>query len=139
MSLRPAIRPAFGRSPYRLGRDVRFGSVGIAVQFVAWAAPMSVPWVIYDNASSPVDILLALTVPLIGPAVATPLLTRVQRQRFAALLGVGITGPQGPGGSCGTTCWPVRPSPSAGCWPGASPWWAWRPRPCSSGGSRPDG
>ncbi|GAA0642179.1 hypothetical protein GCM10009548_03140 [Streptomyces malaysiensis subsp. malaysiensis] len=93
MSLRPAIRPAFGRSPYRLGRDVRFGSVGIAVQFVAWAAPMSVPWVIYDNASSPVDILLALTVPLIGPAVATPLLTRVQRQRFAALLGVGITGP----------------------------------------------
>ncbi|MCQ6244378.1 sensor histidine kinase [Streptomyces malaysiensis] len=93
MSLRPAIRPALGRSPYRLGRDVRFGSVGIAVQFVAWAAPMSVPWVIYDNASSPVDILLALTVPLIGPAVATPLLTRVQRQRFAALLGVGITGP----------------------------------------------
>ncbi|MCM3809226.1 sensor histidine kinase [Streptomyces sp. DR7-3] len=93
MSLRPAIRPAFGRSPHRLGRDVRFGSAGIAVQFVAWAAPMSVPWVIYDNASSPVDILLALTVPLIGPAVATPLLTRVQRQRFAALLGVGITGP----------------------------------------------
>ncbi|ATL82746.1 sensor histidine kinase [Streptomyces malaysiensis subsp. malaysiensis] len=93
MSLRPAIRPALGRSPHRLGRDVRFGSVGIAVQFVAWAAPMSVPWVIYDNASSPVDILLALTVPLIGPAVATPLLTRVQRQRFAALLGVGITGP----------------------------------------------
>ncbi|MCQ8827555.1 sensor histidine kinase [Streptomyces malaysiensis] len=93
MSLRTAIRPAFGRSPHRLGRDVRFGSAGIAVQFVAWAAPMSVPWVIYDNASSPVDILLALTVPLIGPAVATPLLTRVQRQRFAALLDVGITGP----------------------------------------------
>ncbi|MFG2577927.1 sensor histidine kinase [Streptomyces malaysiensis] len=93
MSLRTAIRPAFGRSPHRLGRDVRFGSAGIAVQFVAWAAPMSVPWVIYDNASSPVNILLALTVPLIGPAVATPLLTRVQRQRFAALLDVGITGP----------------------------------------------
>ncbi|MGW5689483.1 sensor histidine kinase [Streptomyces asiaticus] len=90
MSLLTAIRPAFGRSAHRLRRDARFGFVGIAVQFVAWAAPMSVPWLIYDDASWPMDILLALTVPLAAPAVATPLLTRVQRRRFAALLGAGL-------------------------------------------------
>ncbi|MBA6437339.1 sensor histidine kinase [Streptomyces sp. GMR22] len=94
MSLLTAIRPAFGRSAHRLRRDARFGFVGIAVQFVAWAAPMSVPWLIYDDASWPMDILLALTVPLAAPAVATPLLTRVQRRRFAALLGARITGPR---------------------------------------------
>ncbi|MBL1112754.1 sensor histidine kinase [Streptomyces sp. 110] len=94
MSLLTAIRPAFGRSQHRLRRDARFGFAGIAVQFMAWAVPMSVPWLIYDDASSLMDVLLALTVPLAAPAVATPLLTRVQRRRFGALLGVEIPGPR---------------------------------------------
>ncbi|MBO3675278.1 sensor histidine kinase [Streptomyces sp. NEAU-YJ-81] len=94
MSLLTAIRPAFGRSLHRLRRDARFGVAGIAVQFVAWAVPMSVPWLIYDDASSLMDVLLALTIPLVAPAVATPLLTRVQRRRFAALLDIEITGPK---------------------------------------------
>ncbi|MGW7692306.1 histidine kinase [Streptomyces asiaticus] len=94
MSLLTAIRPAFGRSAHRLRRDTRFGFAGIAVQFVAWAVPMSVPWLIYDDASSLMDVLLAVTVGLVAPAVATPLLTRVQRWRFGALLDARITGPR---------------------------------------------
>ncbi|WJD99675.1 sensor histidine kinase [Streptomyces antimycoticus] len=94
MSLLTAIGPAVGRIAHRLRRDARFGFAGIAVQFMAWAVPMSVPWLIYDDASSLMDVVLALTVPLVAPAVATPLLTRVQRRRFGALLGARITGPR---------------------------------------------
>lgn len=93
MSLLTALRPAFGRSLHRLRRDARFGVAGAAVQFVAWAIPMSMPWLIYPDITSLGEVMLALTLPLAIPAVATPVLTRVQRRRFAALLGVKVTGP----------------------------------------------
>ncbi|EFL26237.1 two-component system sensor kinase [Streptomyces himastatinicus ATCC 53653] len=78
---------------HRLRRDLAFGAVGAAVQFVAWAMPMAIPWLIYEDTANLVGIMVALTVPLIVPAVATPLLTRVQRRRFRALPGIEITGP----------------------------------------------
>ncbi|MBL1098249.1 sensor histidine kinase [Streptomyces coffeae] len=88
--LRRQLRPG----AERLRRDTVFGVAGMAVQFVAWAVPMTVPWLLYDDSSSLLAVVLALTVPLVVPAVATPLLTRVQRRRFDALLGVGIPGPR---------------------------------------------
>ncbi len=94
MSLLTAIRPAFGRSLHRLRRDLGFGVAGAAVQFVAWAIPMSVPWLIYEDTSALWEVMLALTLPLVVPAVATPVLTRVQRRRFKALLDTEITGPK---------------------------------------------
>ncbi|MBU3866381.1 sensor histidine kinase [Streptomyces sp. 4503] len=94
MSLLTAIRPAFGRSPHRLRRDLGFGVAGAAVQFVAWAIPMSAPWLIYEDTSALGEVMLALTLPLVVPAVATPVLTRVQRWRFKALLDIEITGPK---------------------------------------------
>ncbi|MET7761795.1 sensor histidine kinase [Streptomyces sp. NPDC005336] len=96
MRLPTALRPALERLrpvSRRLRRDLVFGVAGMAVQFVAWLSPMTVPWLIYEDSSSLVEVVLALTVPLAVPAVATPLLTRVQRRRFDALLDVGITGP----------------------------------------------
>ncbi|MET8012530.1 sensor histidine kinase [Streptomyces sp. NPDC005271] len=84
--LRPAIQ--------RLRRDAVCGCAGMAVQLIAWALPMSVPWLIVEDVASLPEIVLALTVPLVVPAAATPLLTRVQRLRFGALLGREITGPR---------------------------------------------
>ncbi|MFI0778121.1 sensor histidine kinase [Streptomyces sp. NPDC021212] len=93
MRLPTALRPAFERTLRRLRRDLLFGAVGAAVQFVAWAIPMSMPWLIYQDTTTLGEITLALTLPLTIPAVATPVLTRVQRWRFKALLGIEITGP----------------------------------------------
>ncbi|MEU1803213.1 histidine kinase [Streptomyces sp. NPDC019937] len=93
MRLPTALRPAFERTLHRLRRDLGFGAVGAAVQFVAWAIPMSMPWLIYQDTSTLGEIMLALTLPLAIPAVATPVLTRVQRWRFEELLGIEITGP----------------------------------------------
>ncbi|MGW5448584.1 histidine kinase [Streptomyces asiaticus] len=93
MRLPTALRPAFERTLHRLRRDLGFGVAGAAVQFVAWAIPMSVPWLIYEDIAALGWIVLALTLPLVVPAVATPVLTRVQRWRFKELLGIGITGP----------------------------------------------
>ncbi|EXU70098.1 histidine kinase [Streptomyces sp. PRh5] len=93
MRLPTALRPAFERTLHRLRRDLGFGVAGAAVQFVAWAIPMSVPWLIYEDIAALGWIVLALTLPLVVPAVATPVLTRVQRWRFKELLGIEITGP----------------------------------------------
>ncbi|MGR3933850.1 histidine kinase [Streptomyces sp. BRA346] len=93
MRLPTVPRAVLERGLHRLRRDLVFGVAGAAVQFVAWLVPMAIPWLIYEDTSSLVGIMVALTVPLIVPAVATPLLTRVQRRRFAALLGIEITGP----------------------------------------------
>lgn len=93
MRLPTALRPAFERTLHRLRRDLGFGAAGAAVQFVAWAIPMSMPWLIYQDTTTLGEVTLALTLPLMIPAVATPVLTRVQRWRFKALLGIDITGP----------------------------------------------
>ncbi|MFI0818147.1 sensor histidine kinase [Streptomyces sp. NPDC021098] len=94
MRLPTALRPAFERTLHRLRRDLGFGVAGAAVQFVAWAIPMSMPWLIYQDTTTLGEITLALTLPLMIPAVATPVLTRVQRWRFKALLDIDIAGPQ---------------------------------------------
>ncbi|MFF7649176.1 histidine kinase [Streptomyces sp. NPDC007983] len=94
MRLPTALRPAFERTLHRLRRDLGFGAVGAAVQFVAWAIPMSVPWLVYEDTTTLGEVMLALTLPLAIPAVATPVLTRVQRWRFEELLGIEITGPE---------------------------------------------
>ncbi|WP_063734271.1 sensor histidine kinase [Streptomyces sp. RTd22] len=93
MRLPTALRPAFERTLHRLRRDLGFGAVGAAVQFVAWAIPMSMPWLIYQDTTALGEVMLALTLPLVFPAVATPVLTPVQRWRFKTLLDVEITGP----------------------------------------------
>ena len=89
----PTVPRAARERLHRLRRDVVFGASGAAVQFVAWAVPMSLPWLIYEDTSALGEVMLALTLPLVVPAVATPLLTRVQRRRFVALAGVEIHGP----------------------------------------------
>src|SRR3954471_20330818 len=93
MRLPIVLWPAFRRTLHRLRRDLGFGAVGAAVQLVAWAIPMSMPWLIYEDTSALGEVMLALTLPLVVPAVATPVLTRVQRWRFKELLDIEITGP----------------------------------------------
>ncbi|MFE9063319.1 sensor histidine kinase [Streptomyces violaceusniger] len=93
MRLPTALRPAFERTLHRLRRDLGFGVAGAAAQFVAWAIPMSVPWLIYEDIAALGWVVLALVLPLVVPAVATPVLTRVQRWRFKELLDIEITGP----------------------------------------------
>src|ERR1044072_4018129 len=94
MRLPTASRPAFERTLHRLRRDLVFGAAGAVVQFVAWAIPMSMPWMIYQDTSTLGEIALALSLPLMIPAVATPVLTRVQRSRVKELLDIEITGPE---------------------------------------------
>ncbi|RNG18152.1 sensor histidine kinase [Streptomyces botrytidirepellens] len=89
----PTVPRSVRERLHRLRRDLVFGVSGAAVQFVAWAVPMAIPWLIYEDTSNLVGIMVALTVPLIVPAVATPVLTRVQRRRFRALPDIEITGP----------------------------------------------
>ncbi|WKX70230.1 sensor histidine kinase [Streptomyces sp. XD-27] len=78
------------RSPElaRARRNTLVGAAAISAQLPLLLA-LAAPWLVYNATSAPA-IMLAVTIPLVVPAVASPVLTVVQRRRFKALLDVDI-------------------------------------------------
>ncbi|MGW1889005.1 histidine kinase [Streptomyces sp. NPDC002004] len=74
-------------------RDAPFELAGAAVQFVAVAIPLSVPWILFPQIAALWAVVVATLAPAVVPAALCRQLTAVQRHRFKALSDLDIQGP----------------------------------------------